>query len=369
MENSRGPRTVGVEEEFLLVSADAPTLAPRGEAVVEAAEAGSSGQFEVELKREQAELGTSPQESMSELRRDLGLRRAQLALAAAQQGSRLLATGTSILEQGATTTAGERYERMTDEFGRVARIQLTCGMHVHVSVDSAAEGVGVLDRLRGWLPVITALSANSPYLCGDDTGYSSYRTVLWGQWPTAGSTEPFGDVAGYERARQQLVSSGAALDDGMIYFDARLSARYPTVEIRVADVCLEVDDAITIAAVARALVSSAATDWAADVPVRPIRTELLRAATWRAARWGTEQNLVDVDTAQAVPAWDLIDGVHELVAPALTAVGDDRLVRDGLARIKGRGTGSRFQREAFAANGAAGLIDAVAKRTLSSAHD
>jgi carboxylate-amine ligase len=358
-------RTVGVEEEFLLAQSTSALLASVGEQVVAAAEAGSNGQFEQELKREQAELGTAPHDGMAALDRDLRARRADLAAAARSQGVRLLATATSPLDQAVSTTVDDRYERIVDVFGRVARMQLTCGMHVHVSIESPEEGVAVLDRIRPWLPILIALSANSPFLAGSDTDYASYRTVLWGQWPTAGVADPFGTVEGYEQARAALVASGAAPDDGMIYFDARLSARYPTVEVRVCDVCADVRDATVLAALVRALVSTAA-EQATDGPAGPsIRSELLRAATWRAARWGTEQQLVDPPTAGLVPAWDLIDRFVDTVGPALKDTGDEQLVQDGLDRIRSRGTGARLQRAAFAAGGIDAVVDLIADSTAS----
>jgi glutamate---cysteine ligase / carboxylate-amine ligase len=350
---------VGVEEEFLLASASSPGLVAAGDEVVETAGTSSDGQFEHEFKREQAELGTSPQESMSDLANDLVRRRVELAEAAQRRGVRVLASATSPLDEHATSTAGDRYERMTSLFGRIARIQLTCGMHVHVAVESPAEGVAVLDRIRGWLAVLLALSTNSPFLAGQDTDYASYRTVLWGQWPTSGVVDPFGGEEGYERARAALISSGAAMDDGMIYFDARLSARYPTVEIRVADVCVDPHDAVVIAALARALVSTAAQEWADGRHVVPVRSELLRAATWRAARWGVEEDLVEVRTAEVLPAWDLIGRLVDWVTPSLERYGDSERVAAGLAEIQRRGTGARVQRRAYAANGFVGVADAV----------
>ena len=352
-------RTVGVEEEFLLARPSTLDLASAGDAVVAAASERSDGQFDHELKREQAELGTGAHRSMDDLAEDLEARRGELAEAARRRGVRLLASGTSPLDDSVTTTAEDRYQRMTDVFGRVARTQLTCGMHVHVAVGSPAEGVAVLDRLRDRLAVLLALSANSPFVGGEDTGYASYRTVLWGQWPTSGVADPFGDVEGYERARAALLSSGAALDDGMIYFDARLSARYPTVEIRVADVCVESGDAVVIAALARAMVDAAAAEQAAGAASPVTRSELLRAATWRAARVGVEEDLVDVRTAGLVAAWDLVGEVVEWAGPALARNGDGDRVAAGLARIRDRGTGARIQRDAHAAGGLVGLADAV----------
>src|SRR5206468_11825762 len=131
---------------------------------------------------------------------------------------------------------------------------------------------------------------NSPFWLGDDAGYASFRTMAWGRWPTAGPTTRFGSVAEYDRRVDALVASGAALDAGMLYFDARLSANYPTVEIRVADVCPEVADTVLLAALCRALVESASRG---ALPTVDVDLALLRAAAWRAARYGLSDELVD----------------------------------------------------------------------------
>lgn len=357
-------RTVGVEEEFLLVQSGSPLLAAAGSQVVAEAETITEGRFDEEFKQQQAELGSAPHHDISSLHHDLVARRSELAAAAAERGVRLLASATSPLDERVSTTADARYEQMMEMFGRLAEVQLACGMHVHVSIDSPEEGVAVLDRIRGWLPVLVALSANSPFVAGEDTGYASYRTVLWGQWPTAGVPDLFGSVEGYQRARDALIASGAVLDEPMICFDARLSARYPTVEIRVCDVCADVRDASTIAALARALVSTAAEQAAAGIAAPQIRSEMLRAISWRAARWGTEEQLVDPRTGTPMPAWELIEDLVDLVGPALKSAGDDELVREGLARIRERGTGARLQREAYATGGIDAVVEALVERTI-----
>ena len=112
-------------------------------------------------------------------------------------------------------------------------------MHVHVAIDSDEQGVAVIDRIAPWLPVLVAIAANSPFHEGEDTGYASWRSESWGAWPSAGGTEQFGSLAGYREACRFLMESGAALDEGMLYFPARLSPDNPTVEVRVADVCTD----------------------------------------------------------------------------------------------------------------------------------
>lgn len=354
-------RKVGIEEEFLLVRGDRPA-SDNEEVVARASERGDG--FEEELQRSQVELGTDPLTAAEDLRADLGRRRRLLAEAAAEDGDQIAALGTSPVPADGGVTPHARYQRMQRRFGRIVGTELTCGMHVHVDVADDEEGVGVVDRLRPWLAVLTALSANSPFLDREDTGYAAYRPVLWSQWPTAGPTGAFGDAAGYRRVRDVLVDSGAALDDGMLYFDARLSARYPTVEIRVADVCPDVDDAVTIALLARAMVHSAATAWAAGQPAPVVRTEQLRAAAWRAARHGTEDALLDPADGRPRPSADVVDALLRTVAPALEEAGDTDRVREGLAAITARGTGARLQREARERAGDwAGVLAAVAGRT------
>jgi carboxylate-amine ligase len=150
---------------------------------------------------------------------------------------------------------------------------------VHVSISSPDEGVAVLDRIRPWLPVLLAISANSPFWQGRDSAYASYRYQAWSRWPSAGPTEPFGSTEVYRQTVQQMVSTGALLDSGMVYFDARLSEHYPTVELRISDVCLYADDAALIAALARALVETEARLWRAGSAIPAHRIEMLRLAS------------------------------------------------------------------------------------------
>jgi gamma-glutamyl:cysteine ligase YbdK (ATP-grasp superfamily) len=149
-----------------------------------------------------------------------------------------------------------------------------------------------LDRIRSWLPPLLALSANSPYWHGADSGYASYRRQVWGRWPSAGPTELFGSAAAYRATVSDMLRTRAILAEGMIYFDSRLSHHYPTLEIRIPDVCLLADDAVLMAALAGALVEIAAREWRSGSSPPPVRTEQLRLATWLAARSGLHEDLV-----------------------------------------------------------------------------
>jgi len=343
--------------------------ASAGASVLEAAQewlgAGADHQVEQEFKMEQTEIGSSPTTDVLALHTELlNLRRA-VAAAAGSTGVHVVAVATSPFKVRPTATDNERYARMIDMFGIIARQQLTCGQHIHVSITSPDEGVAALDRIRGWLPLLTAMSANSPYWQGQDTGYASYRSIAWGQWPTAGPTEIFGDVDGYHRAINGLLATGAAMDDGMIYFDARLSASYPTLEIRVPDVCTDVHDSALIAALARALIDTAAIDWRHGRPVDSIRIEVLRGAAWRAARFGLSGDLLDHRSRELVPAWAMVDALVEHVLAALRVNGDLDFVLEGIARLRINGTGADLQRAEFGRRQLlSDVVQNAAQRTL-----
>jgi glutamate---cysteine ligase / carboxylate-amine ligase len=362
-------RTVGVEEEFLLVDATGVPR-PMSERLLADSPGGSHSPdstgagLEHELQQEQAETGTRPRIELAALGADLVARRRALARAARRFDVRIAALATSPLPVDPTPTEDPRYLRMMTEYGVTAQEQLTCGCHVHVGVADPAQGLAAINAIRPWLSVILALSANSPFWQGADTGYASYRQMVWDRWPGSGPTAEFADPEDYERTVAALLRSGVLLDDGMIYFDARLSARYPTVEIRVADVCPEPDDAVLVAALCRALVDSAITDGARSARWPGARIELLRGAAWRAARSGLDGDLVDAVTGTAVPAHTRVQHLVDLVEPALRRHGDLDAVQSGLNRLLSRGNGSTLQRSAFARDGSlADVVTEVAQVT------
>jgi carboxylate-amine ligase len=250
---------------------------------------------------------------------------------------------------------------MVDTFGEIARDGGTCGMHVHVEVGSDEEGVAVLDRIAPWLPVLVAISANSPYARGRDTGYASWRSQVWSRWPSAGPTEPFGTVEGYREVCRMLREIGAARDEGMLYFDARLSARHPTVEVRVCDTCTDPAEAVLVAALVRGLVETAARS--AGEPAPPWRVEALRAAHWRASRFGLADALVHPVERTLAPAGEVLAALAAHTAEALADAGDLELVRGWLDRAVHE-SGAARQRAAYERSGdVAGVVDDLIART------
>ena len=351
----RAMRTFGVEEEYLLV--DGQTGAPVPVAPkIQAMPTGS--QLTAEFKQEQIEVGTRVHVDLEELAADLVDCRALADGAAAAVGARIAALATSPLAGPPTLTLDERFHRMEQRFAQIAREQLTCGCHVHVGVESDDEGIAALDRLRSWLPLLAALSANSPFWNGADTGFASYRSQVWSRWPMAGPYPLFGTAENYHQLVATLLETQVPMDHGQIYFDARLSRTHPTVEVRIADVCLYADDAVLLAALVRALVETAAREWRRGVPAREVPESLLRLAAWRAGRFGMDGELVDPLGSSVADTFTVAKTLLEYVRPVLEEQGESTLVESLLRQVLARGTGARRQRAVMARTGS--LAEVVA---------
>lgn len=372
-------RTFGVEEELLIVDPETgmplaladvmlPNLVPpKPEASGAVAAQGpvhEDAGYSFELKLEQIETQTPPCLNYQELLRQLRQGRGMVDRAARAHGGRVAALATSPRGAATHTTPAPRYVTMQERFGLIVRNQLTCGYHVHTFVESPEEGVAVLDRIRDKLAVLIALSANSPYWNGAETGFESYRTQAWNRWPGSGPTMIFGNLPIYRRVVTRLVESGVLLDEGMIYFDARLCRHHPTVEVRVADVCLRAEDAALIAVLVRALVESASREWIDGVDPAPVPTLLLRMAAWQASNCGIRGQLLDFGTFTPAPAADVVQALVDYLAPVLEEQDELGLVRDGIARILAEGTGSQLQRRPFGNGGLVAVVDSAVNLTL-----
>ncbi|WP_226655964.1 glutamate--cysteine ligase [Leifsonia sp. LS1] len=344
-------RTVGVEEELLLVDARGAASPVAPLLLADAPAAGAGPVVSAEIQQEMIETQTRPQESMTALLSDIVAGRTLADDLARGHSARAVAVAMSPLRLRPHATSDPRYDSMMDRYGLTARGTLVCGCHVHVAIASREEGVAVLDRIRTWLPVLLALTANSPFAGGVDTGHASYRFVAWHQWQSAGPTDLFGSVDAYDRFESILVDTGVILDKGMLYLDARLSHKQPTIEVRVADVCLDARDTVVLAAIVRALVEEAAAEWRAGVPPTPMPSAALRLAEWQAALTGVSGRLPHPQTGLAGTAADAVSALLAHTRPQLELAGDLALVRRGVARILRTGGGAGRQRAAFARRG------------------
>ncbi|BDI22934.1 glutamate--cysteine ligase [Herbiconiux sp. L3-i23] len=366
-------RTLGVEEELLLVDATTWAPVPVAPAMLSTFRSQlrqqDSGDLtvEAEMQQEMIEVISAPHRELAALLGQLREGRAQADAGARLVGARILAASTSPMPYRPHATVSPRYHTMMDTYGSTTRFSLACGLHTHVAIESREEGVAVLDRIRDWLPVLIALSADSPFDGGVDTGYASYRTMLWRAWPCSGPNDVFGSVAAYDEHERRVLATGTLLDSGMLYFDARLSRAHPTVEIRVADMCLLVEDAAVLAGLCRGLVEQASRDWREGRPASITPTPLIRLAAWRAALSGVGGSLLHPSTATPCRADEAVAALYAYVRPSLS-MSDAAFIAKGVTRILGRGSGADVQRLLVAELGSmAAMVESAVGLTVGSA--
>ena len=353
---------VGVEEEFHVTDLATGRLAARADKLMDRLDAGSFGS---ELQRSVLEANSRPWTRMTDLAEDIAeLRRAAVA-AAEPLGLGIVAAGTVPLADPDTVqvTPDPQYEHMRGEYRILVREQLICGTQVHVDVADRDLAIAVARRVTPWLPVLLALSASSPFWLGTDTGYASYRTLIWRRWPTAGALYGIASAAEYDQTITDLIRSRVITDSGMIYFDVRPSAHLPTLELRICDSCPRLEDVVLLAGLFRALViRETAAEYEGRPPV-PVRPALLQAATWRAARSGLQGDLVDPLTAIPVAAARLVGQLLAGLRPALESAGDWDFVTDLTRSVLARGGSAARQRAARGRGGLRHVVDTLAAET------
>ena len=362
-----GGITVGVEEEFVLLDPSAGAPVPAGPDLVRMLD-GEPG-VQREMMRFQVEIATRVCASLDGVGCELLRLRRLVADAAARLGCRLVASGIAPYRMPglAAVTDQPRYRELARHYGpQVAEAGGTCGCHVHVRVPSRDLGVQVLARLRPWLAPLLAITVNSPIAGGRDTAWASCRYRAWSRWPTATVPAAWPDAAAYDAAVRRLLGRGEAVDEQSIYFLARLSPRYPTVEIRVADVCLDAGTAVLLAGLTRALVATALAEARRGMPVPAAPALWVNAALAAAARHGLTGAGVDPFTGQAVDARSLHSRLLDHVHAALSIRGDAQTITGLLHRLDDQGTGADRQRALFAdAVSAPRFVEALARATLS----
>jgi carboxylate-amine ligase len=356
---------IGAEEEFHVLDVESGRLAPRADTLL--GRLGGSG-FSRELQQSAVESNSQVHDTLDGLYADLSGTRRRLDAVASSCGLAVVAAGTVPLARVTShdITADPRYRRMADDYRRVADEQLICSAQVHVDVPDRDTAVRAMCLVSPWLPPLLALSASSPFWLGSDTGYASWRTMVWQRWPTAGPAGCYGSAADYDAAVTELIGSGVIGDTGMLYHDVRPSAHQRTLELRVCDACPRAETVVLVAGLFRALVRDACDrlergpDHGCDG-----HHEWLRAATWRAARSGLEGRLVDPETRRATSAPVVLRGMLHRLRAALEASGDFTTVRTLLEEALATGSAAhRLRRAAQDEDLLAGIDMLVAETRL-----
>jgi glutamate---cysteine ligase / carboxylate-amine ligase len=351
----------GIEEEFFLADAGTRGTPREGVAGFHAAARALLPAAERELLQSQVEIASPPATDLAEARAALGGLRRGLAEIGRVHGLLVFAAGThpSAAWDDQRPTDGARYRGILDAVQMVGRRSVVSGMHVHVEVADPAARVGLMNRLTPFLPLLLALSTSSPFWQGRPTGLAAYRLSVFGALPRTGLPDVFPGTDAYERYVRIMQAAGAVQDASFLWWHLRPSTRYPTLELRVADSCTRVDDALALAALYRCLVRCLERRPDLNADLDGVARALTRENLWRAQRDGARADLIDAAQERAVPLAEALEAVLALVAEDAAAL-DCADALDGPRRILAEGTSADRQVAAYEAALAAGESEAAA---------
>ena len=358
--------TIGIEEEYLLVDRETRDLcAEPPPAMMAECEKRLTDQVSPEFLRAQIEVGTRVCRSIAEARADLSRLRATVADVAARHGLAPIAAATHPFADwhDQKHTDKERYNVLARDLQALARRLVICGLHVHLGIEDEDLRIDLMGQARYFMPHLLALSASSPFWGGLETGLMSYRLSVFDGLPRTGIPDLFESYGEYQRLVGQMVSAGLIEDASKLWWDVRPSARFPTLEMRICDVCTRLDDAITIAAVYVCLIRMLYRLRQGNQRWRIYPRTLIDENRWLAQRHGPGGELVDFGKGEPVPYPELLEEIVEIVhedAQALGCVAEVEHARD----IVARGTSAQRQLAVYRSALEAGADTAEALRAV-----
>lgn len=347
--------TFGIEEEFMIADPHTLTPVPAGQDAAAALDGAIKvGKVTPEFLPSQIEYATEVCQDAAQAWRGVNTFRRLLRGWAHQHDLVVVPSGTPFQTPAEPPEfAGERYQNIAHDVGRLATEHFVNAMHVHVGISDAEEGVRVLNGLRCWLPLILALSSNSPFWAGDDTGHHSWRSIQTRRWTTYGVPPHFESAREYEALRSRLMGIGATQEYCTMSWSARLSELYPTVEVRVCDTQLTARHTVALSLIIRALAHACA-----DPHYFPpaVGAPVLDVELWNASRSGLSGKIYDPSTDAHTSARTAIRSLRTLIEPHLPGDGSARIIDAMLREISAEGTGAAVQRRAMS-RGPAALAD------------
>ena len=342
--------TVGIEEEYLLVDRESHDVAsdPPHEIFDQCRVIAGDKLVDAELLRSQIEVDTRVCDTVAEARQDLARLRRLTRDVASDYGLVTIAASTHPFAEWhlQRQTHRARYELLFRDMQSLARRLLICGMHVHVGIEDDELRVELMNQFSPFLPLLLALSTSSPFWQGEDTGLKSYRLTVFDNFPRSGLPERFDSYSDYQRHIDILKRTGVLEDASFIWWDLRVSARYPTLETRVADMCTHLDDSACIAALTQSILHYLYR-MRCEHKSSPVYSRfLIDQNRWRAMRYGYDEGLIDFATAEVVPVRDMLADVLERVRVDADVLGCSRELERSMD-ITERGSSAHRQLQAY----------------------
>lgn len=342
--------TIGIEEEYLLVDRETRNLVASPDPALHAALSDTIGkQVTQEFLQCQVEVGSAPAATADEARDDLAHLRRAVSDTAAEYGCAIIAASTHPFAKwrDQAQTQKERYDGVHADLAQNARRMLISGCHVHACIEDPDMRIDLMNQVGYFLPHLLALSCSSPFWEGEDTGLSSYRLTVMDALPRTGLPDAMPSFGEYERFVNTLVNAGCLEDSSKIWWDVRPSSKYPTLEMRIADICTRLDDAVCLAAMYQCALSFLLRLRQSNQRWRVYPSTLIAENRWRAQRYGTTRTLLDLGKGEMTPVADLVDELIELFMPDAERLNCVKPLMHAKTIVSG-GTSATRQREAFA---------------------
>ncbi|MDP5122123.1 MAG: carboxylate-amine ligase [Spirosomaceae bacterium] len=344
--------TLGIEEEFQTIDPETRELRSHMSKIVEGGQIILQERIKQEMHQAVVEMGTNICKDIHEARAEVSYLRKELIDLADKQGLKIAAGGTHPFSDwiNQLITPDARYDQLIDEMRDVARGNLIFGLHVHVGIPDRNTGIKIMNEVRYFLPHVYALSTNSPFWCGRDTGFSSYRSKVFDKFPRTGIPDYFSSATEYDNYVNLLIKTGCIDNGKKIWWDIRVHPFYPTIEYRICDVTMRVDETICLAAIMQAIVAKLHKLHSQNLSFRQYRRNLINENKWRAARDGVNAKLIDFGKEEEVPFKQLVGELLEFIDDVLDELGSRKEV-EYVHQILANGTGADRQLRVFKETG------------------
>ena len=340
--------TLGIEEEFAIIDPDTRELRSHIQEILEGGKVMLKEQIKPEMHQSVVELGTEVCDSIKHARAHVIELRSRLGSLAAKAGLKIASVGTHPFShwRDQLITEGERYQEILKDMQSLARANLIFGLHVHVGIPNRETAIHVMNQARYFLPHIYALSVNSPFWVGQNTGLKGYRLKVFERFPRTGIPDSFESLSEYEDYCKLLVKTGCIDNAKKIWWDIRLHPFFDTLEVRVCDAQSRVDDTLAIAALIQAVIAKLYKLLHRNTTFRIYRRRLLDENRWRAARYGIDGKLIDFGKEAEVDERRLLQELLEFVSTEVKELGSEREMAH-VERIIREGTGADRQLAAW----------------------
>lgn len=344
--------TLGIEEEFQILDSDTLSLRSQMSKIIEGGKIHLQERIKEEMHQSIVEMGTNVCENVHQARDEVSYLRQQIIALADQEGLKVAAAGTHPFSnwEEQLITNNPRYDAIVHEMGDVARGNLIFGMHVHVAIPNRHEGLDILNVARYFLPHLYALSTNSPFWEGRDTGFKSYRSKVFDKFPRTGIPPFFNSIQEYDKFVDLLVRTNCLDNAKKIWWDIRLHPFFPTVEFRICDVVMTVDEVMCITALMQCIVAKIYKLHQKNQTFKSYRRLLLNENKWRAARWGMDAKLIDFGKEAEVPFHLLINELLEFIDDVVDGL-DCRKEVNYVYQMIEQGSGADRQLEVYKKTG------------------